>query len=80
MPKFVIVHFDTRNGRAPHIDQLKVQRNCTYGIVLHLNGKESGRVENPKTLKPVIKLLQKMEEGWRLLVLLKGNPPQVLSI
>jgi len=59
MPRFVIVHFDTRNGRAPHVDQLKVQRNCTYAIVLHPNGKELGRVEIPTTLKSVIKLLQK---------------------
>ena len=59
MPRFVIVHFDTRNGRASHTDQLKVQRNCAYAIVLHSNGNELGRVGAPKNLKPVIKLLQK---------------------
>ena len=57
-PKFVIVHFDTRNGRAPHVDQLKVKRNCTYAIVLQSNGKELARVDKPKDLKPIIKLMK----------------------
>jgi len=59
VPSFVIIHFDTRNGRAPHVDQLKVQRNCSYAIVLRSDGKELGRIEKPANLKPVIELMKK---------------------
>ena len=58
-PKFVILHFDTANGRAPHVGLLKVKRNQTYAIVLRPNGTEIARVEKPTDLKPVVVLLKK---------------------
>ena len=54
----MVVHFDTINGRAPHVDKLKVKRNCTYALVLDQNGKELGRLEKPTGLTSVIKLLR----------------------
>ena len=57
--RFVVLHFDTRNGRAPHVDRLKVKRNQTYAIVLRPDGTEIGRIEKPADLKPVVKLMQK---------------------
>jgi hypothetical protein len=58
-PKFVILHFDTRNGRAPHVARLKVKRNQTYALVLRHDGTEIARVEKPADLKPVVALMQK---------------------
>lgn len=58
-PKFVILHFDTRNGRAPHVARLKVKRNQTYALVLRPDGTENARVEKPADLKPVVALMQK---------------------
>ena len=58
-PKFVILHFDTRNGRAPHVDRLKVKRNQTYGIVLRPDGTEIARTDKPADLKPVVVLMKK---------------------
>ena len=57
-PKFVVLHFDTRNGRAPGVKQLKVKRNQTYAIVLRPDGKEIARVVKPADLKPVVKLMK----------------------
>ena len=57
--RFVILHFDTRNGRAPGVNQLKVKRNQTYGIVLRPNGTEIARIEKPVDLKPVVALMKK---------------------
>lgn len=59
MPKFVILHFDTRNGRAPGVDRLKVKRKQTYALVLRPDGTEIARVEKPADLKPVVALMQK---------------------
>ena len=57
--KFVILHFDTRNGRAPHVERLKVKRNQTYAIVLRPNGTEIDRIEKPVELKPIVTLMKK---------------------
>ena len=58
-PKFVILHFDTRNGRAPHVERLKVKRNQTYVLVLRPNGTEIDRIEKPGELKPMVTLMKK---------------------
>ena len=56
--RFVVLHFDTRNGRAPHVAWLKVKRNQTYAIVLQPDGTEIGRIEKPVDLKPVVTLMK----------------------
>lgn len=56
--RFVVLHFDTRNGRAPHVARLKVKRNQTYAIVLQPDGTEIGRIEKPVDLKPVVTLMK----------------------
>ena len=56
--RFVVLHFDTRNGRAPHVARLKVKRNQTYAIVLQPDGTEIGRIEMPVDLKPVVTLMK----------------------
>ena len=38
---------------------LKVERNQTYALVLKPNGQELARIENPRTLKRIIALLEK---------------------
>jgi hypothetical protein len=58
-PRFVILHFDTRNGRAPHVARLKVKRNQTYALVLQPDGTEIARIEKPADLKPVVALMKK---------------------
>jgi len=58
-PRFVILHFDTRNGRAPHVARLKVKRNQTYALVLQPDGTEIARIEKPDDLKPVVALMKK---------------------
>ena len=58
-PKFVILHFDTRNGRAPHVERLKVKRNQIYALVLRPNGTEFDRIEKPVELKPMVTLMKK---------------------
>ena len=58
-PKFVILHFDTRNGRAPHVERLKVKRNQTYALVLRPAGTEIDRIEKPAELKPMVPLMKK---------------------
>ena len=50
---------DTRNGRAPFVPKLKVKRNTNYAIVLRPDGSEFGRVVKPRTLAPVIALMQR---------------------
>jgi hypothetical protein len=35
-----------------------VKRNCTYAVVLQSNGKELARINKPRDLKPVIKLMK----------------------
>jgi hypothetical protein len=57
--KFVILHFDTSNGRAPHVDWLKVKRNQTYALVLRPDGTEIDRIEKPVELKPMVTLMKK---------------------
>jgi hypothetical protein len=57
--KFVILHFDTSNGRAPHVDRLKVKRNQTYALVLRPDGTEIDRIEKPVELKPMVTLMKK---------------------
>ncbi len=57
--RFVVLHFDTRNGKAPHVARLKVRRNQTYAIVLQPDGTEIARVEKPVDLKPVVVLMKK---------------------
>jgi hypothetical protein len=57
--KFVILHFDTSNGRAPHVDRLKVKRNQTYALVLRPDGTEIDRIEKPIELKPMVTLMKK---------------------
>ena len=57
--KFVILHFDTSNGRAPHVDRLKVKRNQTYALVLRPDGTEIDRIEKPVELKPMVTLMEK---------------------
>lgn len=58
-PKFVILYFDTRNGRAPHVARLRVKRNQTYALVLRPDSTEIARIEKPADLKPVVVLLKK---------------------
>ncbi|MBC8326493.1 MAG: hypothetical protein H8E27_12795 [Verrucomicrobia subdivision 3 bacterium] len=55
----MVLHFDTRNGRAPHGDRLKVKRNQTYAIVLSSDGTEIARTDKPADLKPVVVLMKK---------------------
>jgi hypothetical protein len=43
--KFVILHFDTSNGRAPHVDWP--------------DGTEIDRIEKPVELKPMVTLMKK---------------------
>ena len=57
--KFVILHFDTANGRAPHVGLLKVKRNQTYALVLLPDGTEIDRIEKPAELKPMVTLMKK---------------------
>ena len=57
--KFVILHFDTSNGRAPHVDRLKVKRNQTYALALRPDGTEIDRIEKPVELKPMVTLMKK---------------------
>ena len=66
-PKFVILHFDTRNGRAPHVERLKVKRNQAYALVLRPNGTEIDRIEKPSELKPMVTLMKKALKEKRLL-------------
>ena len=66
--RFVILHFDTYNGKVPGVDLLNVKRNQTYGIVLRSNGKEEARVDKPADLRPVVKLMAEA-----LAALMKGR-------
>lgn len=52
------MHLDTRNRRAAFVKRLKVGRNQTYALVLKPDGRESTRMENPKTLEEIIILLK----------------------
>lgn len=63
--RFVVLHFDTRNRRAPHVARLKVKRNQTYAIVLQPDGTEIGRIEKPVDLKPVVTLMKNALEKQR---------------
>ena len=56
--KFVILHFDTANGRAPHVGLLKVKRNQTYALVLRPDGTEIDRIEKPVELKSMVSLMK----------------------
>ncbi len=56
--RFVILHFDTRYGKAPHVARLKVRRNQTYAILLRADGTEIARMEKPADLKPVLDLMK----------------------
>jgi len=57
--EFIVVYLDTKNGRAPFVPGLKVERNQTYALVLKANGHEIARMENPRTLKQIILLLER---------------------
>ncbi len=57
---FVILYFDTRNGRAPHVERLKVKRNQIYALVLRPDGTEIDRIEKPVELKPMVTLMKKV--------------------
>ena len=57
--KFIIAYLDTKNGRAAFVTRLNVKRNQTYALVLKPNGQELARIENPRTLKRIIALLEK---------------------
>ena len=56
--RFIVVHLDTRNGRAAFVKRLKVARNQTYALVLKPDGREIARIENPRTLEEIIILLR----------------------
>ena len=56
--RFVIAHLDTKDGRAPFVKKLKVQRNQTYALVLGPDGREIGRLTKPRTLEEIIVFLQ----------------------
>ena len=56
--RFIVVHLDTRNGRAEFVKRLKVARNQTYALVLKPDGREIARIENPRTLEEIIILLK----------------------
>ena len=56
--RFIVVHLDTRNGRAAIVKHLKVARNQTYALVLNPDGREIARIENPRTLEEIIILLR----------------------
>ena len=58
-PKFVILYFDTRNGRAPHVERLKVKRNQICALVLRPDGTEIDRIEKPGELKPIVTLMKR---------------------
>jgi hypothetical protein len=49
---------DTKNGRAPFVKKLKVQRNQTYALVLGSDGQEIGRLTNPLTLDKIVAFLK----------------------
>ena len=66
-PKFMILYFDTRNGRAPHVERLKVKRNQIYALVLRPNGTEIDRIEKPDELKSMVTLMKKALKEKRLL-------------
>ena len=72
--RFVVLHFDTRNGRAPHVARLKVKRNQTYAIVLRPDGTEIGRIEKPVDLKPVVTLMKNALKKQRGKPKPNGNP------
>ena len=72
--KFVILHFDTSNGRALHVDRLKVKRNQTYALVLRPDGTEIGRIEKPVDLKPVEALMKNALKKQRGKPKPNGNP------
>jgi len=61
--KFVVLHLDTRNGRAAFVKRLKVERNQTYALVLKQNGHEIARIVNPEKLKEIIDLLTRVISG-----------------
>jgi len=61
--KFIVVYLDTKNGRAPFVTKLKVERNNTYVLMLTPNGHEIARMENPRTLKQIILLLEQERVG-----------------
>ena len=56
--RFIVVHLDTRNGRAAFVKQLRVGRNQTYALVIKPDGREIARMENPQTLEEIIILLR----------------------
>ena len=56
--RFIVVHLDTRDGRAEFVKRLKVARNQTYALVLKPDGREIARMENPRTLEEIITLLE----------------------
>ena len=56
--RFIVVHLDTRDGRAEFVKRLKVARNQTYALVLNPDGREIARIENPRTLEEIIILLR----------------------
>ncbi len=56
--QFVLLHLDTRNGRADFVKQLKVERNQTYALILKPNSQEIIRLANPKKLEEIINLLK----------------------
>ena len=56
--RFIVVHLDTRDGRAAFVKRLKVARNQTYALVLKPDGREIARIENPRTLEEIIILLK----------------------
>ena len=61
--KFVILHFDTANGRAPHVGLLKVKRNQTYALVLRPDGTEIDRIEKPSRAQADGDANEKSTEG-----------------
>lgn len=60
--EFIVVYLDTKNGRAPFVTGLKVERNQTYVLILTPNGHEMARMENPRTLEKIILLLKQRKD------------------
>jgi len=56
---YVYLSLDSKNGRSEFVPRLNVKRNSTYVLILRPDATETGRLQDPKTLEPILKLMER---------------------
>jgi hypothetical protein len=59
MKNYIYVSLDSKNGRSEFVPRLNVKRNSTYVLILRPDATEAGRLQDPQTLEPILKLMER---------------------